>query len=336
MIKNQFTIAGTTITPIEKNDRIFISSLDIAKVFGKRHDKVIRDIEEFINSEKQYLINKTDNEIGKPKVGLATKGNTSKIQMVEYRDNQDKLRKSYILDRDIFYIIVLSYKGRKTKTEDTRKKYIDFKYAFIELFNSYEKAFHQQYSRLERVNLLQSSTIEELTEEITKTTKTVKTLTHAQHLKMIQNVKNVENGKNINQIDRQLLLTADKNGFASPRQIRHLVTDIINEIIELACSNAKYGCDDDFLLNDDSFLNHLEDLWLITRIPKPFCRGVNIIRHNEKNINGKIRSNGCIIDVIKTVDIVVMNFVESEIKYINEDFYYEFIEGYYSFYQPKN
>ncbi|EHH0538439.1 Rha family transcriptional regulator, partial [Campylobacter lari] len=106
-----------------KDEQIFCTSLDIAKVFGKRHDNVLADIKlilnelreigasnEFLNFEEVVRISKTTN----PKNGKLV---NRKMPM-------------YNLTRDAFTLLAMGFTGKKA---------LQFKIAFINAFNQMEQ-----------------------------------------------------------------------------------------------------------------------------------------------------------------------------------------------------
>ena len=80
-------------------EEIFTDSLTIAKVFGKRHDHVLRDIA---------------NEIVLPKKGEITTGNTG-YAVSTYIDNKNREYPFYYLTRDQFTLLVMGFTGAKAR-----------------------------------------------------------------------------------------------------------------------------------------------------------------------------------------------------------------------------
>ena len=79
--------------PIEfkrSGNEIFTDSLTVARVFEKRHTHVLRTIE---------------TEISQPKIGLSA-----------YIDGSGKRNKFYLLTRDQFTLLVMSFTGAKART----------------------------------------------------------------------------------------------------------------------------------------------------------------------------------------------------------------------------
>ena len=88
-------------------DRIVVSSRDVAERLGKEHSKVIRSIENILTEPN-----------------LA-----SLIIPSEYKDKKGEMRKEYLLTKDGFTLYMFNIQG-----------YNDFKLAYIQEFNRMEKA----------------------------------------------------------------------------------------------------------------------------------------------------------------------------------------------------
>ena len=70
------------------------TSLAVAESFGKRHTHVLRDIEALDVTE----------DLGEPKFGL-----------ISYTDKWNRQKKAYLMTRDGFLELALSYRGKKAK-----------------------------------------------------------------------------------------------------------------------------------------------------------------------------------------------------------------------------
>ena len=92
------------------------TSLEVAKFFSKRHDHVVRSI--------QDLISNTPKSFSAPNCGAA-----------EYSDEQGKPRPMFILYRDGFMLLVMGYTGKKA---------LAMKLAYIEAFNRMEEELARQ------------------------------------------------------------------------------------------------------------------------------------------------------------------------------------------------
>ena len=84
------------------------TSRKIAKVFGKEHYNVLRDIESLDCSESFNAIN---------------------FELVNYKDKKGEKRPEYIITKDGFVFLVMGYRGRKAAA---------FKEAYIKRFNDME------------------------------------------------------------------------------------------------------------------------------------------------------------------------------------------------------
>ena len=99
---------------VDNKDTARISSLDVAKVFNKRHANVIRDIEKLTDA----------------KSGLSKEFNQLNFELVRYKDGKGEKRKAYNMTRDGFTMLVMGYTGEKA---------LKFKEMYIKRFNDMEK-----------------------------------------------------------------------------------------------------------------------------------------------------------------------------------------------------
>ncbi|ENT5908613.1 Rha family transcriptional regulator [Campylobacter coli] len=113
----------------QQNHRVFCTSMDIARVFGKRHNNVLRDIENILNNlreigDSDYLhnfeevvrISKTTN----PKSGKLV---NRKMPM-------------YNLTRDGFSLLAMGFTGKKA---------MKWKMSFLNAFNQMERSLYNQF-----------------------------------------------------------------------------------------------------------------------------------------------------------------------------------------------
>ena len=117
---SNITINDTAINLVAgANDTLMIDSRDIAKVYNKRHGDLMRTIREHIDKITKL---RGENYLN-AKVRL-----DSHYQKL----SNGKIRKTpfYLLDRDIFNIIVLKFQGLKA---------MDYTLKFIDAFNAMEK-----------------------------------------------------------------------------------------------------------------------------------------------------------------------------------------------------
>lgn len=111
-----------------KDNQIFCTSLDVAKVFGKRHNDVLRAIENILNDLQ---------EIG----DLQAKRNfTQTYRNVEIRGFskvQGKIRKDrcYNLTRDGFSLLAMGFTGKTA---------LQWKIAFLNAFNEMERLLKKE------------------------------------------------------------------------------------------------------------------------------------------------------------------------------------------------
>lgn len=92
------------------------SSILVARVFGKRHDHVLRDIEK--------IKAQVSENFSQPNFGAAN-----------YLDAQGKNRLMYLLTRDAFTLLAMGYTGKEA---------MQFKVKYIEAFNAMEEELKKQ------------------------------------------------------------------------------------------------------------------------------------------------------------------------------------------------
>lgn len=93
-----------------KNDEAVTTSLQVAEVFGKRHDNVLRNIEKIKNDCPQNW-----GQCFKPG---------------KYKDASGKTNPMYYINRDGFVFLVMGFTGKKAN---------EWKWRYIEAFNNMEK-----------------------------------------------------------------------------------------------------------------------------------------------------------------------------------------------------
>jgi Rha family phage regulatory protein len=96
----------------KRDGRTVVSSRTIARVFEKRHDNVIRDIKNIIESDAKW--------------GLLN------FEESTYINEQSHIQPAYLMTRDGFTLLVMGYTGEKAMT---------FKKAYIAAFNEMESNF---------------------------------------------------------------------------------------------------------------------------------------------------------------------------------------------------
>ena len=101
-----------------KGEQIFCTSLDIARVFEKRHDHILRDIEKTLSMMRNlgYLEQ------------LSNFGESFYEQQLGYGAKRNN--KLYTLNRDAFSLVAMGFTGEKA---------LKWKIAFINAFNAMEK-----------------------------------------------------------------------------------------------------------------------------------------------------------------------------------------------------
>ena len=93
----------------DKRDRAMVDSRFVAKAFGRRHDNVIRDIQNLDCSSEFFLLN---------------------FEEIKYKDEKKRKQPAYIMTRDGFVFLAMGYRGKKAA---------QFKEAYIKRFNEMEE-----------------------------------------------------------------------------------------------------------------------------------------------------------------------------------------------------
>lgn len=105
---------------IVENSKPVTTSKNVANVFNKSHNHVLRDIEDIIN------------KIGKPNLD-------SQMFYKTTYENRGKQYPMYIMTRDGFTLLVMGYNGKQA---------IDFKLKYINAFNTMEKKLKEQQNQI--------------------------------------------------------------------------------------------------------------------------------------------------------------------------------------------
>ncbi len=112
-------IPNVILNPVNGKKIPTVSSLQVAEIFGKRHDHVLRDIEQILTQVPEIFI--------KPNFGV-----------VEYpvrRGFGTEMVKAYLLSKDGFTLLTMGYTGEKA---------MKFKVAYINRFNEMEARLAQR------------------------------------------------------------------------------------------------------------------------------------------------------------------------------------------------
>lgn len=121
--KNQYGIF------VDKKDKIWASSLEVAQYFGKEHSKVLRNIDKYLDSESE-------------KTREFTQANFDRSY---YKDNSGKRNRYFKMTRDGFTFLTMSFTGTKAE---------EFKILYIKEFNKMEQTLmHLQTCRFDFPNM---------------------------------------------------------------------------------------------------------------------------------------------------------------------------------------
>ena len=112
------------LVEISKDKQVVTTSVRMAEVFGKRHDNILRQINSLIGSlREQQDFSPLKNE-------------EAKFAVANYKDEQGKLRKQYIMNRDGFTLLAMGFTGSKA---------LKFKLQYIQAFNEMEAKLRKIY-----------------------------------------------------------------------------------------------------------------------------------------------------------------------------------------------
>lgn len=93
-----------------KNGQILVSSLDVAEKFGKRHDSILRDIDNLISD--------------------STKVWSEMFIESSYKNERGKIYRCFDLNRDAFSLLCMGFNGKKA---------LEWKLKYIDAFNKMEE-----------------------------------------------------------------------------------------------------------------------------------------------------------------------------------------------------
>lgn len=117
-----------------KDEQVFCTSLDVAKVFDKEHKNILRDIENILNDLR---------EIG----DLQCKLNfelSFKVRKIQGFKGRERKYPYYNLTRDGFSLLAMGFTGKEA---------LQWKILFINAFNEMERIIKNQYTpKLENYN----------------------------------------------------------------------------------------------------------------------------------------------------------------------------------------
>ncbi|EOJ1078061.1 Rha family transcriptional regulator [Campylobacter jejuni] len=110
-----------------KDEQVFCTSLDVAKVFGKQHKNVLRDIENILNDLREIG---TSNDLLNFELSF-------KVHKIQGFKGRERKYPYYNLTRDGFSLLAMGFTGKKA---------LQFKIAFINAFNEMERIIKNQYT----------------------------------------------------------------------------------------------------------------------------------------------------------------------------------------------
>ncbi|ECK7727152.1 TPA: Rha family transcriptional regulator [Campylobacter coli] len=110
-----------------KDEQVFCTSLDVAKVFGKEHKNILRDIKNILNDLR---------EIG----DVQCKSNfelSFKVRKIQGFKGRERKYPYYNLTRDGFSLLAMGFTGKEA---------LQWKILFIDAFNEMERIIKNQYT----------------------------------------------------------------------------------------------------------------------------------------------------------------------------------------------
>lgn len=146
------------LVKLNKNNQIVTSSRVVAEKFGKRHDSVLRDIDNIISNVGEVLEDRANTKLWTPK-------NTEYFMESKYTpDNGNGVQyKEYLINKDGFMLLVMGFTGQKA---------LIHRLQFIEAFNDMEQALNDirfrvgdKKHQLEMMELLHGLLPEEMQKE---------------------------------------------------------------------------------------------------------------------------------------------------------------------------
>lgn len=103
-----------------RNDEAVCSSLNVAEKFGKRHDSVLRSIEQIIaDSSPQNCV--------------------QCFLESSYKDSTGRTNKMYMMNRDGFSLLAMGFNGKKA---------LEWKWKYIKAFNTMEKMLRERSTEI--------------------------------------------------------------------------------------------------------------------------------------------------------------------------------------------
>ncbi|MBX0534007.1 Rha family transcriptional regulator [Campylobacter jejuni] len=127
-MKNLVVINKQEVQFSAKDDQVFCTSLDIARVFGKRHNNVLADIERILNDLRE--IGTSHDLLNFQEVVRISKTTNPKNGKLVSRKMP-----MYNLTRDGFSLLAMGFTGKKA---------LQWKIAFINAFNEMEKLLQKE------------------------------------------------------------------------------------------------------------------------------------------------------------------------------------------------
>ena len=121
------------------NKNVYTTSLIVADYFGKRHDNVVRDIENLDCSKDFFLLN---------------------FEEIKYLDEKGRTQKSYKIKKDGLVFLIMGYRGQKAS---------ELKEEYIQQFNKMKKKLDEMNTpEWEQLRLTSKSSTKILHETIDK------------------------------------------------------------------------------------------------------------------------------------------------------------------------
>lgn len=194
-----------------RKEQAVTTSLQVAKSFGKRHDRVLRAIEKLIST--------------------APKNGESAFIKSAYKDASGKSNTMYFMNRDGFAILVMGFTGKQA---------IEWKWKYIEAFNSMERLLVEKQTsawiesrkqgKITRRN--ETDVIKELVEYAKSQGSTHSDMLYMTYTRLVNRTIGVKNRDNatILQINNltlaeHIVLNTIRNGMAAGKTYKEIYQD---------------------------------------------------------------------------------------------------------------
>ena len=131
------------INEINNEEIIVVSSRDVAEDFERRHDNVVRDIEDLIQTMAELENSGHFTKICKYSEYPQKLGYSYFIQN-KYKDSRGRFQKEYLITQDGFALLAMGFNGAKA---------LHWKLKYIEAFNTMKGEVQKRYKERQRFEI---------------------------------------------------------------------------------------------------------------------------------------------------------------------------------------